>query len=108
MTERRVVEFGDTRYEFVDGHWWPDVTPQERALVEELERQQAGMRQLLADRESLAAAIRELAELAARFDHQLEMEFGTSSLSPLPADAFIDDLPEPHRTVLRRVLGGES
>jgi len=52
---RRVVEFGDTRYEFIDGHWWPDVTPQERALVEELERQQAGMRQLLADRDRLRA-----------------------------------------------------
>lgn len=49
--ERRVVEFGDVRYEYLDGHWWPDVTAQERVLVEELERQQAGMRQLLAERD---------------------------------------------------------
>ena len=57
MSEPRVVEFGSTRYEFVDGHWWPDVTPQERALVEELERQQAGMRQLLAQRDELRAEL---------------------------------------------------
>jgi hypothetical protein len=66
MSER-VVEFGVTRYEWVDGHWWPDVTPQERVLVEELERQQAGMRLLLADRAELQAEldmIRELAESA--------------------------------------------
>jgi hypothetical protein len=60
----RVVEFGTTRYEWVKdaqgGHWWPDVTPQERALVEELERQQEGMRALLADRKRLQAELDEL------------------------------------------------
>jgi septal ring factor EnvC (AmiA/AmiB activator) len=56
MSER-VVEFGDTRYEFVDGHWWPDVTPQERVLVEELERQQAGIRSGAAERDRLRAEL---------------------------------------------------
>jgi hypothetical protein len=54
MSER-VVEFGDTRYEWVDGLWWPDVTPQERALVEELERQQEGIRTGAAERDRLRA-----------------------------------------------------
>jgi hypothetical protein len=52
----RVVEFGDTRYEWVDGVWWcgpTDATPQERLLVEEVERQQAGVRALLAQRDEL-------------------------------------------------------
>jgi predicted nuclease with TOPRIM domain len=68
MSER-VVEFGTTRYEWVEdaqgGHWWPDVTPQERALVEELERQQEGIRTGAVERDRLRA---ELDELYAELD----------------------------------------
>ncbi len=78
MSER-VVKFGDTRYEHTDGVWWGhqggtlwDVTPQEGALVEELERQQKGIRHLLAERDELRvvvdrceATIDEISRLAA-------------------------------------------
>jgi hypothetical protein len=91
MTER-VVEFGDTRYEFVEdaqgGHWWPDVTPQERLLVEEVERQQAGMSALLAQRAELADAVRAL--------------FNT--IAPHDEDEVLDLLDEPHSALLRRLL----
>jgi hypothetical protein len=72
MTVERVVEFGDTRYEFVEdaqgGHWWPDVTPQERVLVEELERQQQGMRDVNAAREKVQAELDELVRRLRKVD----------------------------------------
>jgi hypothetical protein len=103
MSER-VVEFGDTRYEWVEdaqgGHWWPDVTPQERALVEELERQQTGMRALLDQRAELAAAVRSLAEEAA------SGMYSQPGLG-LTADDFINVLAEPDRSALRRLIEGD-
>jgi hypothetical protein len=102
MSER-VVEFGDTRYEFVEdaqgGHWWPDVTPQERDLIEELERQQAGMRALLAQRAELADAVRSLAEEEAASGMYSQPGLG------LTADDVINVLAEPARSLLRQLLG---
>lgn len=89
MTERRVVEFGDTRYEFVGGVWWWrqgdamfDATPQERALVEELERQQAGMRQLLAERERLRAELKRAETKVALLTGAMILDTGKSPVWP--------------------------
>jgi hypothetical protein len=103
MSER-VVEFGTTRYEWVEdaqgGHWWPDVTPQERALVEELERQQEGMRALLDDRARfggrLAAAVRALLD-----------EYADDAGVPHPVD-LLNRVAEPHRSLLRQLLEGHD